>query len=58
MGVLLAVAAHALPAIVTFAILDTMLQMPIKGLVVAVRLAGWEFAGALLTLLTQMGPAA
>ena len=58
LGVLLAVAARALPAMVTLAMLVTMLLIPIKGLALAVRLAQLEFVGALLTLLTQMEPPA
>jgi len=57
LGVLLAVAARALPAMVTFAMLATTLRIPMRGLAVAERHAPWEFAGAFLTLLTLMGPA-
>ena len=49
-----AVAANALAAMATLAMLDTMLKIPIKGHAVAVRLVVWEFAGARLTLLILM----
>ncbi len=58
MGVLRPVAARALTAMVTLAMLVTMLRILIEGLAVAVRLAVWVFVGALITLLTLMEPAA
>ncbi len=60
MGILsTGVAARALEAMVTLAMLVTMLQIPIKGLAVAGRLAFWVFVGVLVTTpLTLMEPAA